>query len=202
MKTTIADSGAVTWLAKPPMTPEFFTTDRTPFELREAVTEHDHASLDRVRPLAPDVRALRQSAGGRRWAMHERDSGDLVYTAWTYSSEAIVSERPAIKLPLPAHTWQLEDSYVPRPKRGTQGMPAAVQSIGETYLEHHGHPLTLITKIDVDNIPALKAAEHANWKPFATVYGRRVIGRPTRWRIEMSREVLPQLRSLERNGRG
>lgn len=202
VKTAVVDSGAVIWLAKPPMTRERFKTDRTPFELKEVVTEHDHAELDRVRPLAPDVRALRESAGGRRWAMCERDSGDLVYTGWTYTREAIVSERPVIKLPLPADTWQLEDSYVPRAKRGTQGVAAAVESIGKAYLEQHGHPLTLVTKVDVENTPALRAAEHGDWQPFATAHGRRVIGRPTRWRIEISRDVMPQLKSLERGGRG
>lgn len=204
VKNKFVDTGDVVWLAKPAMTPETLRADQAPYEMREVQTSDEHAELDRLRPLAPDVRKLREAAGGRRWAAYERETGDLAFTCWTYTKSLIVSERPAVTLSLPADTWQLEDSYVPRAKRGTPGSVAAVEALGIRYLEEQGRPLRLVTKVDVENIAALKSAEHhGNWRRIAVAHGRKVIGRPTRWRIdsldtEADDDLVSSLKSLER----
>lgn len=198
-RAAVAVSGDVVWLVKDPVSPDATEFDHSPFELTEAVTADEHAALDQMRPLAPEIMALRLAVGGRRWALRERESGDLVYTAWTYTKELIISERPELRLPLPDGVWQLEDSYVPRAKRGARGAPAGVEMIGLARPGREGASISLVTKIDAENAVALHVADHSGWRRFATVHGRRVLGRPTRWRVSLDDErLLPVLRDLER----
>jgi hypothetical protein len=195
IKTRIIDSGDTIWLRKV-VTEGDAAVDGSGYELRAAQSLAEHERLDRLRPLDPGIQKLRESVGGVRWFLLDSD-GEVAFTCWTFAYRAIVVERPELTLPLPEHTWQVEDSYVPKAMRGAHGPTIGVELISKGLLETiDSAELRLLTKVDAENSLALKAAAHGRWQPFATVGATRWFSRFTRWNVEQAEPVFPALSEL------
>jgi hypothetical protein len=170
--------------------------DGSGYELRVAQSAADHERLDRLRPLDPGIQKLRESVGGVRWFLLDSD-GEVAFTCWTFADRAIIVEHPELTLPLPEYTWQVEDSYVPKAMRGVHGPTVGVYLMSRGLLETiDSAELQLLTKIDAENSPALKAAAHGDWHSFATVGATRWFSRFTRWNVEQAEPVFPALSEL------
>lgn len=192
--TRFHDSGEIVWFVSDR------DTNQTPgdeFSAVEAKTPEQHAKCDALRPLDPEVQQLRESVGGQRWTILDQD-GEINFICWTFRDEAIIAEKPPLKLPLPAKTFQLEDSYVPRARRKSRASIVAVELISlELLKQYELESLQLITKIDVDNIAADKALRRGGWRVFANVVGTRWLSRFTRWSVNQEdASVFPELDRL------
>jgi hypothetical protein len=192
--TRFHDSGEILW----------FVSDRDTsqnpgdeFTAQEVKTPEQHQKCDALRPLDPEVQKLRESVGGQRWTILDSD-GEINFICWTFRDEAIIAEKPTLKLPLPAGTFQLEDSYVPRARRKSSASVVAVELFTlELLKQYELESLQLITKIDVDNIAAEKALERGGWRRFASVTGTRWLSRFTRWSVRQEdASVFPELDRL------
>jgi hypothetical protein len=159
-----------------------------------AATAEEHARLDAVRPILPEVRKLREGAGGERWYVYIDDPDEFFYTGWTYTSELLVQENPPLSLKLPDGYVQFEDAYVPRDKRYAGQAQIATEAIAAALRERGTHHL--ISKIDATNAPVVRAAEKDSWRPIARVHGRMWLRRWTTWRVEQIVPVVPQLKEL------
>lgn len=192
--TRFHDSGEIIW----------FVTDRDlsqdpgdEFTVAEAKTPEQHRRCDDLRPLDPEIQKLRESVGGQRWTILDAE-GEINFICWTFRDEAIIAEKPVLKLPLPERTFQLEDSYVPRARRKSRASVVAVELVTlELLKQYELDSLRLITKIDVDNVAADKALKNGGWRVFASVTGTRWLSRFTRWSVRQDdATVYPDLERL------
>jgi GNAT superfamily N-acetyltransferase len=152
------------------------------YELRQA-EDADLEQASTLTTMGRDEMATRRNRGARLWlVLHE---GEPAFACWIFPRVTPVRAAMDRVLELPRGVACLEDSFTGASHRG-QGIAGAAWTSVARELKNEGFT-TLITKVEVDNVPSRKAVEKAGFRGASTMRLRR---RGRRERVTFEEEVV------------
>lgn len=147
-----------------------------------ALTRPPYAQLDLVEQVgqSADSARARHADGHEQWLV--LDGSTVAFACWIFRGRAPVAAHADGWLPLPAGTVCLEDSVTAPTHRGRGIAPRAWTLLAA--MLHEEGVASMITKIEVENVPSRKAVGKAGFKEVAVQRFER-LGRRERVTVEV-----------------